>query len=75
MEAPRITSKRPLSPPLRGSAPDSWDLTEDRQLEAVDVHAFHLYLAWYPTTQPADPQASPSRRVNRGVPTAPNLKQ
>ncbi|CAK9115977.1 unnamed protein product [Durusdinium trenchii] len=29
---------------------------KDRQLEAVDVHAFHLYLAWYPTTQPADPQ-------------------
>ena len=27
---------------------------QDRQLAAVDVHAFHLYLAWYPTTRLAD---------------------
>ncbi|CAJ1417461.1 unnamed protein product [Effrenium voratum] len=27
---------------------------QDQQLNAVDVYAFHLYLAWYPTTQPAD---------------------
>ncbi|CAL1135131.1 unnamed protein product [Cladocopium goreaui] len=27
---------------------------EDRQLAAVDVHSFHLYLAWYPTTRLAD---------------------
>ncbi|CAE6922054.1 GUSB [Symbiodinium natans] len=25
---------------------------EDRQLGTVDVYAFHLYLAWYPTTHP-----------------------
>ena len=28
--------------------------TQDRQLAAVDVHSFHLYLAWYPTTRLAD---------------------
>ena len=26
---------------------------QDQQLAAADVHAFHLYLAWYPTTQAA----------------------
>eukprot|EP00438_Fugacium_kawagutii_P010330 Skav212583 [mRNA] locus=scaffold125:449307:457734:- [translate_table: standard] len=35
---------------------------QDRQLAAVDVHAFHLYLAWYPTTQLAD------KEEVRGIP-------
>ncbi|CAE7938964.1 GUSB [Symbiodinium sp. KB8] len=29
---------------------------EDQQLGSVDVYAFHLYLAWYPTTRPVDKQ-------------------
>ena len=41
----------------------SQSAAQDQQLNAVDVYAFHLYLAWYPTTQPAD--AEDKQRAGR----------